>query len=314
MRLIRNIFTAVLLIIPWLYATGQGQTVEIARGSTVVLRADAQYALSYLWFQDGEPINGFHDQRLSVSDAGTYTVIALGHDCDSDMSDPVQVIVDDDLPPVQVDMRIRNEPDQPTVLLGTEFTYQLFIHNDSEHTASGVTTAITLPPQVAYQRLTGYYEGVVTYDPTTHTLLWDYGTMEPGQSSALSVLVSAQHQGLSTQWAQVGSAEEDSNPANNEASAAVEIVELTIPNVFTPNGDGVNDLFVIRGIDLYPQHRLVIFNRWGNEIYKSNNYRNDWDGGTLSEGTYYYVLEVLTHTGRWQHFKGFVTIIRESPG
>lgn len=314
MQLHRTIGVFLLLIIPWLLALGQEQTVQIVQGSSVVLRADAANAASFLWFRDGEPLNGHHDQRLTVSEAGAYTVVALGRHCDSDMSDPVQVIVDGGLPSTQVDMRIRNEPDRPTALVGTDFTYQLAIHNDGEDTATGVTTIVRLPAHVAYQRLSGDYQGVAAYDPATHELTWAYGTMQPGQSATLGITVTAQQEGLSTQWAQVGSAEADRNIADNEAPATVDIIQLAIPNVFTPNGDGVNDAFVIRGIEAFPQHRLVIFNRWGHEIYHSTNYKNNWAGGNVSEGTYYYVLEVKTPSGPWQVFKGFVTILRAVPG
>ncbi len=310
----RTIIGIFLLSIPWLNATGQGQTVQIAHGSSVVLRADAAYALSYLWLRDGEPINGYHDERLETSQPGTYTVIALGHDCDSDLSDPVHVIVDDSLPPVQVDMHIRNEPDRPTAILGDAITYQLLIHNDSEHTATGVTTIVKLPAEVAYKQLSGLYEGRAIYNPAAHELIWEYGTMPAGHVASLSIMVTAQRKGLATQWASVTSTEEDVNIGNNQAIATVDIIELTVPNVFTPNGDGVNDLFVIQGIERFPQHRLVLFNRWGNEIYQSTRYQNDWDGSTLAEGTYYYVLEVRLENGQWQTIKGFITLIRGTPG
>jgi gliding motility-associated-like protein len=71
---------------------------------------------------------------------------------------------------------------------------------------------------------------------------------------------------------------------------------LSIPNGFSPNNDGFNDRFVIRGIEGYPGSRLMIFNRWGNQVWKSENYQNDWEGHNdaqqpLTDDTYYYVLE-----------------------
>ncbi|NUM49815.1 MAG: gliding motility-associated C-terminal domain-containing protein [Flavobacteriales bacterium] len=72
--------------------------------------------------------------------------------------------------------------------------------------------------------------------------------------------------------------------------------EIVIPNVFTPNGDGQNDLFVIEG--LYGSDNLIfIFNRWGKKIYENANYQNEWDGtinGKIaSDGTYYYIFKTF---------------------
>jgi|GEM_PF-5383252 len=65
---------------------------------------------------------------------------------------------------------------------------------------------------------------------------------------------------------------------------------FVIPNIFTPNGDGSNDFFYVKGLDLYPESSLYIYNRWGNLIFKSTNYRNQWSGSESGTGTYYYVL------------------------
>ena len=85
---------------------------------------------------------------------------------------------------------------------------------------------------------------------------------------------------------------------------------LVIPNIFTPNGDGKNDVFEIKGLESYPGSSLLIFNRWGNEVYHSDNYPNNWDGSNLAEGTYYYLLNVKDHTGKITLYKGWVYIKR----
>jgi len=293
------------------YVSAQtGQAVHIVQGSSVTLRADAANALSYLWFHNGEPINGFHDQRLVVSDAGTYTVMALGNNCNSDLSDPVEVIVDPGGEPVTVDMRIRNDPDRPVAMINELFSYQLLAVNNGTHTATGVTVTARLPANVVYETVLGSYTGSVTYNAATRELLWLPGDMLPGQSETLTISVRASHEGDATQLALVTSNEPDSNASDNEAVGTVKVIALKIPNVFTPNGDGVNDRFEIRGLELYPENRLVIFNRWGNEVYSAKTYNNDWDGADLSEGTYYYIFELRLHTGHWQTFKGFVTVMR----
>ena len=91
---------------------------------------------------------------------------------------------------------------------------------------------------------------------------------------------------------------------------AVESADLIIPNIFTPNGDGKNDVFKIKGLESYPGSQLLIFNRWGNEVYKADNYLNNWDGGSLAEGTYYYILNRRDLTGSINTFKGWVFIKR----
>ena len=64
---------------------------------------------------------------------------------------------------------------------------------------------------------------------------------------------------------------------------------IIIPNTFSPNGDGLNDIFVISGIE-NERWKLRIYNRWGNIVYRSDNYQNNWDGEGLAVGVYYYVV------------------------
>ncbi|REJ80064.1 MAG: hypothetical protein DWQ44_08835 [Bacteroidetes bacterium] len=74
--------------------------------------------------------------------------------------------------------------------------------------------------------------------------------------------------------------------------------ELELPTGFSPNGDGFNDGYYIKGIEAYPLNVFRVFNRWGNEVYVKDNYRNtDWigqntNGDELPEGTYYVILAV----------------------
>jgi gliding motility-associated-like protein/uncharacterized repeat protein (TIGR01451 family) len=102
-----------------------------------------------------------------------------------------------------------------------------------------------------------------------------------------------------------------SNPNNcSVARVAVHIENpLKIPNVFTPNGDGRNDTFVILGLEGYDNAELTIFNRWGNEVYRNRNYKNNWDGSNLNEGTYYYLI-VLKKDGKESVHKGWVLLKR----
>ena len=77
--------------------------------------------------------------------------------------------------------------------------------------------------------------------------------------------------------------------------------DLVVSKTITSNGDGINDLFEISGLEACNYtYQLKIFNRWGNIVYESNDYTNDWGGiapdnslgnsGMLPSGTYYYII------------------------
>lgn len=84
---------------------------------------------------------------------------------------------------------------------------------------------------------------------------------------------------------------------------------ISIPNVFTPNGDGKNDFFEVVGISRFPGSSLNIFNRSGNEVYYSASYQNTWDGSGQMPGTYFYALN-LNDKGATRLYKGWIQILR----
>ena len=73
--------------------------------------------------------------------------------------------------------------------------------------------------------------------------------------------------------------------------------DVLVNNGFTPNGDGVNDFFVIDNIEKYPNNNVQIFNRWGDKVFKTSRYdnaTNNWDGKfngkPVTSGTYFYLI------------------------
>ena len=107
------------------------------------------------------------------------------------------------------------------------------------------------------------------------------------------------------------------NPSNKGEDVCtpltLESIHVFIPSGFSPDGDGINDVFVIRGLSDYPDNKFTVYNRWGNIVYEAVGYGKDyypgaplsdglfWDGkpnkgilhgsGLLPQGTYYYVLD-----------------------
>jgi gliding motility-associated-like protein len=97
----------------------------------------------------------------------------------------------------------------------------------------------------------------------------------------------------------------DSYPVPQRDTAMIFIrvgegISLNIHNVITPNGDGMNEKWIIEGIEEYPQNTVLIFNRWGDEITTFNGYNNSdvvWDGSNkhgepVPDGTYFYIVKI----------------------
>lgn len=101
--------------------------------------------------------------------------------------------------------------------------------------------------------------------------------------------------------------------ASTDSITLTEPVPVEMPNGISPNGDGFNDGFTVRGLDNFPANKLIVFNRWGNLVYEETNYRNltPWTGRNesgeeLPEGTYFVVMELTGH----ENLKGYLEIRR----
>lgn len=136
--------------------------------------------------------------------------------------------------------------------------------------------------------------------------------LEAGSSNALSYLW---HDGATdprhlvdqtgTLWVEVV----DALGCTASDSVNVELLgegDIEPPNVFSPNGDGINDAFFVSGME-DKVFSLSVYDRWGALHYSSAAYQNDWKGGDLPEGTYYYILESPDLCGR---FMGWVALLR----
>lgn len=97
----------------------------------------------------------------------------------------------------------------------------------------------------------------------------------------------------------------DSVLFNYTITASTEPCQITIYNGFTPDGDGLNDTWIIENIDNFDNNTVSIFNRWGNKVWSTTNYNNTtnfWDGknnsgAALTSGTYFYIIEIDNGTG-----------------
>jgi gliding motility-associated-like protein len=106
-----------------------------------------------------------------------------------------------------------------------------------------------------------------------------------------------------------------------EAEKVVEITPdfaLYIPNTFTPDGNNLNDFFQPVGVGINEDnYRMDIYDRWGEQIFTSNNFRKGWDGSVkgsgsnlAEEGVYVYKITVYDMQGNKHPFVGHITVLK----
>lgn len=155
--------------------------------------------------------------------------------------------------------------------------------------------------------------------PVQVKLTWDEDTAVPFLADGLSSLRVVGFSSVLNRWVNLGNTQVNGNETDGDIISDIfepnDFVALTLGSVlrgngainvftlFTPNGDGINETFVIEGLATSPDNELLIFNRWGVEVFSMKNYDNSFDGTSngratisgsdkLPVGTYYYVLKL----------------------
>ncbi|MEO8887331.1 MAG: gliding motility-associated C-terminal domain-containing protein [Mucilaginibacter sp.] len=297
--------------------TGGYPTFTISQGQTIVLHGSSANAAAYQWYRNGIPISGAFLKDYKASLAGVYTVVAFASGgCASSVSDGVLVVVDSTTPPVTkpdtvVDLMVSIYSSNINALPGDAYSYVLTANNNSPIPGTKVHVTYTIPPNLVYDTQNAKNgSNNITYNPATRILTWTLDRVAPNTPINLTVPVKAIKPGIVESSVSILGKEVDPIMANNVAAAVQEVNPLVIPNIFTPNGDNVNDTFFIPGLDTYSENEITIINRWGNNVYQKKNYQNDWAGEGLPEGTYYYLLRVKNNKNNWDVYKGYLTLVR----
>ncbi|SDH27271.1 T9SS type B sorting domain-containing protein [Chitinophaga filiformis] len=200
--------------------------------------------------------------------------------------------------------------DAPTI--GDEATFTITVNNKGlDHATQVIVTddISNMLEDVVNITTTG---GNTTFNTRTRQVVWNIDTVYVNKPLQLSFTTRITRGGWLENTAIVSGQEPDPDQDNNTASIKpVEVSpDLYIPNVVTANGDGKNDYFMVRGIEQYPGSVLEIYNRWGNQVYYSGNYSNNWGGAGLSAGIYYYVLKInMSRTVKV--YKGYIELIQK---
>ena len=243
---------------------------------------------------------------------------------DGDLLDPSDDVVDISDDPNDLNNNDNNgngNPDDPTVtavnsiydlevdkvvdptdqvIVGDEITFTIEVANIGNVTATDIVISEQIP--------SGYvFISAITTDGTYSEVSgeWTISQLDPDQVEILQITVEVLGIGdyVNTAFVQSSVGGIDVNPNNDDSSASVDPICLTIYNEFSPNGDGVNETFVIDCLERFPNNKLEVYNRWGNIVYSKNGYLNDWNGTSngralinesdkIPVGTYYYLLDL----------------------
>ncbi len=142
---------------------------------------------------------------------------------------------------------------------------------------------------------------------------WDFGDGNTSTSNAINLSNYYTKEGIYTVVLKA-SVETSNAVCWDTATTKLLIYKLTIPNVFTPNGDGKNDVFTIKSV-IVGNLKGEIFDRWGTKLYEWNSAAGGWDGRNAStgmlypDGTYYFIITLTDINGVNTLEKGFVELI-----
>jgi len=329
-----------------LYATAAisaGGPTDFCDGGSVALSANN--GLAYLWS------NGLTTQTINTSSQSNYTVIVTNLNGCTAISSPIPVIVhpypivdfasDTSLICETLKVKFTNksqtEPNSfyawtfgdggisnlihPSHIYALPGTYTVSLTVISpfgcKSSDSSDVTVVYYPPPVADFRIdpkeAPVFNSKITFKNLSQNMasaIWSFG--DGTTSDEMDVVHYYDEPGKYIVTLTIYS------PAGciDRKSEEVYIFPFFIPNAFTPNNDGRNDVFFdgVPPMDIQA-YEMIIFNRWGEKVYSSNDYRFVWDGSFQNQkdapsGTYVYLINVVTHNGKEHNFRGSVNLIR----
>jgi len=310
-RLRRLIYLVILLLQITIVKAQTANEVRIRQGGTAHLRVDnPNGSYSYQWYRYGQPISGASTFMYNTVIAGDYQVRVISQEgCSSDLSDVFRVIVE------YSNLEVIKKSETRFVGPNEPFTYMITVRNIENTDNPNVKVTDIFPPNLKFISMDRPTLGTAEY--VNGRITWTIPLLVSGGPAA-TLLIKAQGvmAGDIINTASVVGGDptlKDPDLGNNTSTDVKKIIgNIKVPNVITPNGDGKNDVLKIDGIELYKESSLAIFNRWGNEVYRSpGNYINNWSGDGLSEGTYYYVLKLVSKEGAQSALTGWITLLRD---
>ncbi len=309
------------------YYSDLGQDSILCPGKVITLRGQPNQ-ISYTWTETNPTGGPWTTDSILVTStgAGTYTI----HSHDSlhcyagtihviSAVTPLTIIGDTILcngksqvltaPPGQIHYHWSTNDSTQTITVSTAGTYTVNT-TDATNCYSGSINVITKSVTPLITLDTIVCQGIYYYikaDDGFFNYTWDK-TTSPVYSQVLTVIVP----GTYTITA------EDADSCWHDGKVTVDFVNcdplIALPNAFTPDGDGINDYFSLGAGTNITSLEIVIYNRWGEEVYTSNDLEFKWDGKYKGKdcqmGVYVWSMKYKAYNGMSTHISGRVTILR----
>jgi gliding motility-associated-like protein/uncharacterized repeat protein (TIGR01451 family) len=217
------------------------------------------------------------------------------------------------------DLSVTKTSNEVEIFEGDEFEYILTVSNVGSTDATDVIIVDDLPSGISYVSSTFSSDSdeiEISTSAQGGRVTWSIPIFPANAVLVITMKVKAEPLQNDvpltiTNGVTVNSTENDTNPLDNSDTDMNQINPFFIPNAITPDGDGKNDTFEIKGLSKFAQNEIVIFNRYGDHVFKQNNYENGWDAPGLTAGTYFYVLTGVDAQGKKHEFKGWIQVIKK---
>jgi gliding motility-associated-like protein/uncharacterized repeat protein (TIGR01451 family) len=217
------------------------------------------------------------------------------------------------------DLSVTKTSNEAEVFEGDEFEYVITVRNVGSTDATEVMIVDDLPTGISYVGSTfTSNNGQIAVNTSVQgsRITWNVPFFPQGGVLVITLKVKAgalsgENPLIITNGVTVSAKEVETNPSDNSDSDVNRVNPFFIPNVITPDGDGKNDTFEIKGLNKFVQNEIVIFNRYGDHVFKQSNYENGWDAQGLVAGTYFYVLTGVDSQGKKHDFKGWIQVIKK---
>ena len=256
---------------------------------------------NYEWFvtggtivDGGDNVSNFVTIDWNDSMAGNITVNYYGSSlCNGMASNSLDLTIN-----MCSNLTITKVADKESAMVGETVVFTITVSNIGSSDVDDIQVSENIPSGYTYIS-SNTTLGVYDYA----TGIWTIDELLANESAVLTVTVTVNPTGDYVNTASIITSGPLDDPDDNLVLAEVTVICLTVYNEFSPNGDGENDFFIIDCIENYPNNNLNIFNRYGNVVYETKGYQNDWDGvanvsgvvnknEALPVGTYFYVLKV----------------------